>query len=268
METEALDIDGVQYTVVDSLCQCVTGIGGRWEVGSLVSVILDVDNRRAFLQSDAAVSKAGDTMTGDLKINKASAPAVRLSEGTQNSSALLQQGGNQFVIYNIENAGVAQRALVLNNSAMSSSLDGALRLLDKPKGSSSNTWYNVVHAGNLEARGVARIQAKTYSGNGKYGESNPTSVTFDFVPKFVLICGADLAPFLLIQGIGQANQYSGWKENNTIWNVTWTNKTVSWHVLGFGGYDSVTEDGTYNVSIDARHQMNLSGRTYTAIAVG
>lgn len=53
METEALQIDGEQYTVVDTLCQCVTGIGGRWIQGAVVTVVLDVDNKRAYLQNSA-----------------------------------------------------------------------------------------------------------------------------------------------------------------------------------------------------------------------
>ena len=50
-ETEALQIDGEQYTVVDSLCKCITGSGGRWTTGATVCVTLDVDNKRAFLQN-------------------------------------------------------------------------------------------------------------------------------------------------------------------------------------------------------------------------
>ncbi len=49
--TEALEINGEQYTVVDSLCKCVTGSGGRWAAGATVCVALDVDNKRAFLQN-------------------------------------------------------------------------------------------------------------------------------------------------------------------------------------------------------------------------
>jgi hypothetical protein len=51
LETEALEIDGEQYTVVDSHCNCVTGIGNQWVSGATVSVILDVDNKQAYLQS-------------------------------------------------------------------------------------------------------------------------------------------------------------------------------------------------------------------------
>lgn len=54
LETEALQIDGVDYTVVDSFCKCVTGVGGRWVAGAVVSVILDTENRRAYLQNDTS----------------------------------------------------------------------------------------------------------------------------------------------------------------------------------------------------------------------
>ena len=48
---EALQIDGENYAVVDALRNCVTGKGGRWDVGSVVTVVLDVDNKYAYIQS-------------------------------------------------------------------------------------------------------------------------------------------------------------------------------------------------------------------------
>lgn len=49
LETTGLQIDGELYTVVDHLRRCVTGKGGRWETGAIVSVILDVDSKLAYL---------------------------------------------------------------------------------------------------------------------------------------------------------------------------------------------------------------------------
>ena len=51
LETTALEIDGEQYTVVDALCTCVTGLGGRWAAGAVVSVILNVERKFAFIQN-------------------------------------------------------------------------------------------------------------------------------------------------------------------------------------------------------------------------
>jgi hypothetical protein len=50
-ETTGLEIEGEQYTVVDAMCTCVTGKGGRWNTGAIVSVILDVDNKEAYIQN-------------------------------------------------------------------------------------------------------------------------------------------------------------------------------------------------------------------------
>lgn len=48
---ECLQIDGVDYCVVDALGNQVTGSpdGGVWSAGAKVSVILDVENKRAYL---------------------------------------------------------------------------------------------------------------------------------------------------------------------------------------------------------------------------
>ena len=48
-DTECLQIDGVDYTVVDSLGNTVTGIGGVWATGSKITVVLDVENQKAYL---------------------------------------------------------------------------------------------------------------------------------------------------------------------------------------------------------------------------
>lgn len=50
-EVEAIQIDGVNYTVCDALGVCVTGIGGVWDVGSIVSVILSVEQQKAYIQN-------------------------------------------------------------------------------------------------------------------------------------------------------------------------------------------------------------------------
>lgn len=48
---ECIQIDGVDYCVVDAMGNQVTGrpSGGVWDVGAKVSVILDVENQKAYL---------------------------------------------------------------------------------------------------------------------------------------------------------------------------------------------------------------------------
>lgn len=52
-ETEAIQIDGIDFTVCDSFGTRVTGIGDAWDAGSMVSVILSVDQQKAYIQNHA-----------------------------------------------------------------------------------------------------------------------------------------------------------------------------------------------------------------------
>ena len=47
--TECLQINGVDYYVVDAMGNTVTGIGGVWAVGAKITVVLDVENQKAYL---------------------------------------------------------------------------------------------------------------------------------------------------------------------------------------------------------------------------
>ena len=51
---EAIQIEGVNYTVVDNMGCCVTGKGGMWVAGSVVTVVLDTENQKAYFQNNAA----------------------------------------------------------------------------------------------------------------------------------------------------------------------------------------------------------------------
>ena len=55
-ETEAIRIDGIDFTVCDSFGTRVTGIGDAWDEGSMVSVILSMDQQKAYIQNHAGRS--------------------------------------------------------------------------------------------------------------------------------------------------------------------------------------------------------------------
>ncbi len=56
-ETEAIQIDGVDYTICDAMGRCVTGQNGAWDAGEIVSVVLNVDARKAYI-----LNKAGNPL--------------------------------------------------------------------------------------------------------------------------------------------------------------------------------------------------------------
>lgn len=54
--TKGLVIDGKTYSVVDALGEVITGASGTWASGSQVSVLIDKENLRAFVQNGAKAS--------------------------------------------------------------------------------------------------------------------------------------------------------------------------------------------------------------------
>lgn len=61
--TEAIQIEGENYIVCDSLGKSVTGVGGVWDVGSIVSVILSVEQKKAYIQNQSHSPRFTATVT-------------------------------------------------------------------------------------------------------------------------------------------------------------------------------------------------------------
>lgn len=52
--TDGLVINGETYTVCDAMGECVTGKGGAWCAGAQISVVLDCENKKAYIQNAAS----------------------------------------------------------------------------------------------------------------------------------------------------------------------------------------------------------------------
>lgn len=118
--------------------------------------------------------------------------------------------------------------------------------------------------------GGARIEVGSYVGTGTQGSANPTSLTFNFVPKMVIVTEQGRYGFALdgtfgsyslfwIPGITYCNpggsgssSYADAQKNK----ITLSGKTLSWY------RDSNSSNG------NASHQLNASGQTYQWIALG
>lgn len=105
-QTDAIQIEGVDYTVCDALGKCVTGIGGVWDVDSIISVILSPEQRKAYIQNNAGYSPTNKptfseigmvtgTYTGD------GTESRTISLGFTPKFVMVARGGSQF--YNREN---------------------------------------------------------------------------------------------------------------------------------------------------------------------
>lgn len=105
---------------------------------------------------------------------------------------------------------------------------------------------SMINSINTALDGKARIQTGSYVGTGTYGESNPCSLTFDFVPKWIIIIGRWASNTAgnygfggIIPAFGLTNAYtSSWICYNSFWinpqpsRLTYAklvDKTVYWY---------------------------------------
>ena len=110
----------------------------------------------------------------------------------------------------------------------------------------------------------AKFQTGSYTGNGKSGQSNPCSLTFNFTPKVVMIVptevydlgdvssvgtlwGAGIAINGQTKGFFAVSEFSGSKIYCTI---SWSGATISWY------------------STNDSYQLNRSGKEYYWVAFG
>ena len=99
----------------------------------------------------------------------------------------------------------------------------------------------------------ARMATGTYVGTGRYGESNPNTLTFRFVPKFLMIYAMppyrnNVSGYFGLTVLYGATSASSAADGNMRYSnlvITWSGNSVSWY-----NYRSNYE------------QLNVSGQTY------
>lgn len=186
--------------------------------------------------SIGAVSKTGDTMTGNLQV-----PSLNVNQnvclgyiyGTTNSLTL--QGGNPIT-------GTLHRLYIKDSGVY---VDGNL----------------VCHAGNLLSIGstmeIARSQSGSYVGTGTHGSSNPCSITFSFKPKIVIFPNDDVynargKPMIAVDSLTTSYQA--------------VDGTLGYEVAA--KFDTTTNTLYWYSSDSEGHQLNEAGVTYYWVAIG
>ena len=197
--------------------------------------------------SIGAVSKTGDTMTGNLQV-----PSLNVNQnvclgyiyGTTNSLTL--RGGNPTT-------GTLHKLYIKDSGVY---VDNKL----------------VCHEGNLQSVGAAQIATGSYVGTGYSGQSHPMSINVGFAPKLFWIClkldnrnGESVAVTIPGGSASDSNglfiypftkYFCGDSTRDYYVTVTW-GSTMSWH--GLVDFDD-TEHGKY--------QFNEAGVTYYWVAIG
>lgn len=130
----------------------------NWQEGSLSEYKVYGEHNKPTAADVGAVNKAGDTMNGNLSITK-SAPSMVLTEQSVGSGASIQLWNNQLLLAsrNLSNDTSNARILILNNSTHVPDIANALRISDRVN--NTETFYTVIHAGNLQLYGLAAVPA-------------------------------------------------------------------------------------------------------------
>jgi hypothetical protein len=72
--TGGIVIDGVTYTVVDAVGNCITGKIGYWDNGAALSFLIDSGSKKAFLQNAAWMPISGGEFLGVVKAGESAQP--------------------------------------------------------------------------------------------------------------------------------------------------------------------------------------------------
>ncbi len=204
----------------------------------LVKVVLDTDQGKAYVQN-------ADT---NAYLEEQFADMFRLSGGTMTGMINMLKGDSNAGIMNGE-----------NKKIFGYGEDGKFYTGDPEypltfRGSGGVPTYNGVN--------MPLIQTGTYKGTGKIGSSNPTSLTFDFVPTCIIISGLGsngyctsciMFPSLLMYVV--CENTSG-RYVRAVRNITVDGTTISWYTTV-----SSSDGGAYT-------QMNSEVCTYSYIAFG
>lgn len=257
--TDGIVINGKTYTICDAMGNKIPGTGGVWCSGAQISVVLDCENKKAYLQNGTPtgfVSKSGDTMNVGAKLN------FKASDGTGFGIKYVTQGTNITASNDIENENSDRYVLRFCPPNLKNPAE-ALRMAEVKDGKTK--WATILHTGNMDALlgGFAKVVTGSYVGTGTYGENNPTSIAFEGTPKFVAIHGE----YTWTDTTGASfNDYAG---------ATWVHGS-GWmlHSISHLELPAILTDNTlkwyYPSNIDDRAagwQLNDNGRTYHYFAI-
>lgn len=223
-----------------------------------------------------AVNKAGDTMTGNITISTESYPTAYLRSRSLSRETRITKSSCTELQDLQDNNNYTSLALAPETT----SEKNLLRLLTKTNGATT-VERQVLHTGNLSSLGVAKIATGSYDGTGTYGADNPCTLTFEFVPKLVIIfsqtgdagfgtsfngdrAGAILAarPTTHMYGTGGLSTTEGSEIATGYGEVQ---HSFTWGDTSFSWYTHTNLAGRY---MTAGAQKNNSGTTYYYIAIG
>ena len=150
---------------------------------------------------------------------------------------------NQTANYQLNQWAKPDRIMMDDFNADNQKLDAALK---------ANADAIAEHGVKLTQLGNCEIEIFSYTGTGKYGAENPTTITFPQMPAFFIVYGTNF--FMVAEGqrtdslsVNQSRESGSIGISN--YTLTWTGNTVKFY----------SSSGT-------NFQGNLSGAVYRVIA--
>ena len=111
------------------------------------------------------------------------------------------------------------------------------------------------------ADAMPKIVTGSYVGTGSYGASNPNTLTFDFAPKLVIICGYEYYAILFRGCSFGAGVRTDVSSEHSILEAIWSDSGISWYCK------KVCTSNTIG-TVSAKQQLNNIDITYQYIAIG
>ena len=199
---------------------------------------------------DTKVSKSGDTMTGQLFIQR---------NGGKTSLDVNNVGAFLYANNGDSNVG---RYLYLG-TLVGRPTDESSLVLNVRNNNGYGVDYSVLHTGNAQTLGFTKIATGSYVGTGTVGREHPTVLTFNFAPKFLILVkdeGALPDGSTLLSRVGA---YSIYGYNGFYHFYTYS----SGFACTLSGWGTNTLS-YYAYGADATYQFNASGNTYYYMALG
>ena len=197
-----------------------------------------------------AVSRAGDTVSGNIEVAHNSDPSFFASNTDTGRKARTVSYGDGSVRLENHKDGRNYAGLEVKPEADDPTAIARLVVLK------DGVWnpYNLIHTGNLHLLdsllGGAKVKVGSYLGNGSYGGSSPNSIQLDFEPDLVIVQDA---------GMSGAMVWGMWMRGCLMFMSPSTN------------YSSFVQDSGKNFkwasTASAAGQFNSSGVAYGYMAI-
>ena len=111
------------------------------------------------------------------------------------------------------------------------------------------------------ADATPKIVTGSYVGTGSYGASNPNTLTFDFAPKLIILCGYEYYAILFRGCSFGAGIRTDVSSEHSILEAIWSDSSISWYCK------KVCTSNTIG-TVSAKQQLNNIDITYQYIAIG